>query len=172
MGDLFTPSVTRISDDGSEVYTAFCNTTGSTPSITPISDEAGQFIATNNNRVIKVEWNGHSPEVTQLETLFTGPPGTVFSSMAAAEDGTYYFSSYSDNYCQSGPTNSVWKYTKEAGFTRAVSDLIASYGIAIDEDRNTVYVNDPCSGIFAYGRDASGDLCKSFTLKWQQTITT
>lgn len=166
MGDLFTPSVTRISSGDNRVYKAYFDTTQPTAYIAPIADQRNRFIATIGNRLVKIAWDGYSSAVTELETLFTGPPETALGNLVVARDGVYYIGGFGANYCLSEATNSVWKYTANEGFTRVVSDLVAAYGLALDEARNLLYVNNPCSGIYAYDRDPStGDLCTSRPLK-------
>lgn len=161
--DLFARDVGRYSLDDNKVYKVPVGNGETTSYITPISGRPNHYLVGLNNRAVVFEWNGTSSEATEKETFFTGPAGTIFSTILATANNDIIMGVFADTFCENPANLSLYRTTRTGEQVVAATGFVVTAGLALDEERNTLYQLDPCTWrIYGYDYDPdTGDLCKS-----------
>lgn len=166
IADMFNHSFGRIAPNN-HVYNVYLDTDDVTSAITPVANQRNRYYVSLGNRVVEYEWDSYSPTAQEIRTVITGPPDTIFSSLLVTENGIHYIGVFSQNFCAVEPSFALYKYDPFNGLTAVADGFYGVYGLAADENRNIIYVTDPCTGVYAADfNPITGDVCKWRSMKF------
>ena len=140
--------------------------------ILPISSKCAKFV----NRFVVcaglqcfvAQWDGRSSTATVVNTLFSvgeNYPNSRVSVGRQSEEGTFFFGTISNSFCNGPANKSFYRYTKDKGVQKLFTGTKDTTGIATDSSKKALYHVDECTGKIAkFDLDSHGNICKAIDM--------
>lgn len=147
--DIEKPSVLRYDYYSRRTYEAKIENEEIIGFIVRVNNTDSEFIVGLGNKAVIIEWDGKSPSVRRIKTLFEVAPVTdqVLNDGKADRNGRLYAGTLRDLTCddQPGVANaSFYKYTKSEGVVTLFNSVYISNGFTIDYVNNVFYYIGAC----------------------------
>lgn len=174
--DQFSGSFLRYSVDDDAVYTAtVTGQTGLSGFLAPIQGQRNRFLASLNDQVFVMKWDGVSTTATKEKTVFTVKPTFNVDGVYVSPTNDIFVGGFNSNFCQSPANLSLNQYTRDKELIQPASGFTTTVGIVLNEKLNILYQLDPC-GRTLYGYNYNpwtGRICKfNFAIfRWNNCLT-
>lgn len=129
----------------------------------PIAHTSDRYLVSSKNKVLVIQWDGHSKSVREVGTVFELASGTNIDSAYFEPFGGVYVGNYaSPEVCLVPPQNGLYGYFGGDNLREYANDFISTGGAVLVPAERVYYHLDVCTKqVHAFTWDPwTGDLCK------------
>lgn len=161
--DIFGQQICRYDPETNLVHKASLNPHDEfTGYISPIYGKPNNFLIGSGNTAVNVYWDGNTETAKKGDTILEIEPNTNLLTLFVSPDNrTMFVGGFKQTFCKDPDNVSLHVWTNDVQ-TIVANNFKSVTGIALDENKNLMYVMDSCGGeahAFDFNPETN-ELCK------------